>query len=456
MARSLAGLCAAQALFLVAGLGLVWALRGWRTWGELLRLGGLAYLLGLAAVGVEATLVLIAGGGVGVPIVLALALGTALAGAAFARWRRRPRPRALGIERPRAEPATLAAAAFALLAVIVLVDFFRAARLQGNVGFDAWSFWVPKAKAIYFFGGLDPQLFRTLPGPSYPLLVPALQAMDFHLMGSADQTTIAVQYWFLFVGFLLAVWGLLRPRVPEVVIWPILALATVLPELDKRLLNAQADWPLDIFFALAALCLGLWLVSREPWLLASSGILFAALMATKREGQLLTACLVGGALVTSWRSARRTWPWVVGVPALAFLVNVPWRIWWTSRHLLPDTPDSGVGTLSATASRIGPSIRIVLELLFSYGLWSVIVPIAVAAAVAVLFRRDYGLSGLFLVTSVLALAGFTWILWSIPSLPLDTSQRTPIPRAVGSLVLLSVAFAPLLLARLGERDEAAR
>src|SRR5207253_5705904 len=134
-----------------------------------------------------------------------------------------------------------------------------------------------------------------------------------------------------------------------------------------------------------------------------------------------------------WRSWRRTWPWVVGVAVLAFLVNVPWRIWWTSRNLLPDTPDSGVGQLSATTSRIGPSIRIVLELLFSYSLWSVIVPIAVAVAIAVLCRRDYSLSALFLTTSVLAVAGFTWILWSIPSLPLDTSQQTPIPRAVGAL-----------------------
>ena len=89
-----------------------------------------------------------------------------------------------------------------------------------------------------------------------------------------------------------------------------------------------------------------------------------------------------------------------------------------------------------------------LQLLFDYGLWSVIVPIAVAAAVGVLFRRDDGLATLYLATSVLAVAGFTWILWSIPTLPLDTSQQTPIPREVGSLVLLSIVFAPLLLGQL--------
>ena len=93
-----------------------------------------------------------------------------------------------------------------------------------------------------------------------------------------------------------------------------------------------------------------------------------------------------------------------------------------------------------------------LELLFSYGLWSIVVPICAAAAVALLVRRDYGVPGLYLVTSFLALVGFTWILWSIPSLPLDTSALTPIPRAVGSLVLLSVALAPLLFAKLAADD----
>jgi len=448
MARSLAGLCAAQALFLVAGLGVLWALRGWRTWADVFRLAGVAYLVGVALVAVEATLVLVAGAGIGTPFVVALSLGSAAVGAAVALLRRRPAPRGLGLERPRFEPSSLAALSGALITAVVLAAFFRTARLQGNVAYDAWAFWVPKAKAIYFFGGLDEQLFRTLPGPSYPLLVPALQAMDFHLMGSADTATLAVQYWFLLVGFVLAMWGLLRPLVPAVLIWPFLALVTLMPELDKRMLNAQADWPLDIFFAIAALCLACWLTTREPWLLGCYALLLAAVMATKREGQLLTACVVAAGLAATWRSARSAWLWIVGLAALAYAVNLPWRIWWTSRHLLPDTPDSGVGKLSATASRVAPAFRIVLELLFSYDLWLVATPIAVAAAVAVVFRREYGLATLYLMTSALAVVGFTWILWSIPSLPLDTSQLTPIPRAVGSVVLLSIVFAPLLLSRL--------
>ena len=54
----------------------------------------------------------------------------------------------------------------------------------GLYWFDAWSFWVPKAKAIYFFGGLDEEFFTELPGASYPLLVPVLDAAAFHAMGA--------------------------------------------------------------------------------------------------------------------------------------------------------------------------------------------------------------------------------------------------------------------------------
>jgi hypothetical protein len=83
-------------------------------------------------------------------------------------------------------------------------------------------------------------------------------------------------------------------------------------------------------------------------------------------------------------------------------------------------------------------------------MWLIAVPIAVAAAVVVLALGELRLGGLFLGTTVLTIVGYTWILWSIPSLPLDTSQLTPIPRAVGALVLLSVAFAPLFVWRLYE------
>src|SRR5919204_3242594 len=235
--RNLAGIVAAQALFLVAGIGILWALQRFRTWADVLRAAGLAYLLGVATVGVLATLVLVAGGGVGIAVVLALALGVFALGGVAARIRRHGVPHAHGFTRPVATPETLFAAAVALLTAAVLFAFYRVARHQGLVAWDAWAFWVPKAKGIYFFGGLDDRLFHQLTHPSYPLLVPAVQALDFRLIGSADAGAIALQYWFLLVGFVLAAWFLLRPLVRPALVWPFLALAAVLPELDKRMIN---------------------------------------------------------------------------------------------------------------------------------------------------------------------------------------------------------------------------
>src|SRR3954449_13365919 len=124
---------------------------------------------------------------------------------------------------------------------------------------------MPKSEGIYFFSGLDVTLFKQLFTPSYAMLLPGVPAMDFPLAGLADASLLALQYWFLLTGFVLAAWWLLRRLVPPILLWPFLALATAMPELDKRILNAQGDWPLDIFFALAALCLARWVLTRETW-----------------------------------------------------------------------------------------------------------------------------------------------------------------------------------------------
>ena len=123
----------------------------------------------------------------------------------------------------------LVAVAFGALIVVYLEALFRAGRLAGLSAWDAWAFWVPKAKAIYFFGGLDEQFFRELANPTYPPLVPALEASAFHFMGSADVVTLHLQFWFFACGFVAAVAGLLAPRVPALLLWPFLLLVLVAP-----------------------------------------------------------------------------------------------------------------------------------------------------------------------------------------------------------------------------------
>ena len=80
-----------ESLALGVGAGLLWGVRGWRTWWELARLAGLAYLLGVAALGVASTLVLV----VGIPfsLVTVLLTGLVLAAAGIAGGLRLGRPR---------------------------------------------------------------------------------------------------------------------------------------------------------------------------------------------------------------------------------------------------------------------------------------------------------------------------------------------------------------------------
>ena len=174
-----------------------------------------------------------------------LCLLVAVAGVALALIRRPPLPHGFG-RLPGLSRGTVAATIFGLATVGVLIFFFRVARVTPLGGGDSWEFWVPKAKVIYFDHSIDSTLFTGLPGPRYPLFVPALLAMDFRFMGSAYGPALALQYWFLYLGFVLAASSLLRRLVPAWLAWLFVCLTGVIPELDARLLGAQADWTLDL------------------------------------------------------------------------------------------------------------------------------------------------------------------------------------------------------------------
>lgn len=450
MSHGLSGILLLNVCFALAGFALLFALRGFDSWLDLLELGGVALVLGLATVSLLATFVLVAGGGLSAPLALGLIAVPLAGGVAVARARGRRLPRALGAL-PRLTPGTAAALLAAGLTLVMLVALFRVARVTPLEGADSWEFWVPKAKVIYFKGGIDNSIFPTLANGSYPLLVPALLALDFRFMGSAFAPELAVQYWLLYAGFVFAAAALLRRSVPAWLAWLFVSFSSVVPMLDQRVIDAQADWILDILFALSALvCVG-WLRAREPWQLAAFALLDAALVAAKREGLLLAVCLAAGALAGSRRSWRRSWPPILAVTALAYLVEIPWQLWWHARHLTSDVPLGGfaIGQLLSHLSRIWPSLEHVLRLQFSTPMWLLAVPIALVASAACLTlappARDDAV--LYLTTCLLSIAGFTWIGWSDPTAIISGAQD-PIPRVVGSVALFSVVLAPLLIAPL--------
>jgi hypothetical protein len=442
------GLLELNLLFLAAGLALLWGLRGWQTWLDLLETVGIAFLLGVTASVLLATLVLILGGSLSTAVVLAVCGNVLLAGVVLGIVCRRPLPRTLG-ELPGMSLATIAAALLSVVSAGILVAFFRLARIMPLGGADSWQFWLPKSRAIFYFGGIDGAFFKTIARPSYPLLVPALQAMDFRLIGSADGPAVAVQYWFLLAGFILAAAALLRRLVPAWLGWLFLALVLVIPQLDQRLLNAQADWTLDLLFVGSALFAICWLRTPEMWLLACYGVMAAGTIATKREGTLFAVCLAAGIVLATLRSWRMWLP-IVGVTAAAYALSIPWLLWWTSRHLVSDNPHEQASGLVTPDGHLWPALHLALRIVFSYDFWLVFVPLAIVAALAALTGGGFGrkLAVIYLSTGLLLVAGFTWILWIFGGTLDEQFQSTPIPRAAGSLALLSTVLAPLLIAPL--------
>lgn len=452
MSVSLLGVLVLNFLFLVTGSCLLWAIRGWSTWGEYALLGGIAYVLGLSSVCVPATIVLALGGGVGAGTILALVAGLGLAGLAGGVLQHRPLPPAPRLPDLPQTPAGWLPVGAVVLIGGVLIAFFREARSQPLTSWDAWAFWMTKAKAIYFFGGLDPQYFRMLWGPTYPLLVPTLAEMNFRFMGAADTTTLGVQWWLLAVGFVWAAAGLMRSLAPGPVIAVFLLSALLLPELDKRLLARTADWPLDLLFGIAVLALLGWIVTVERWRLWVFGVALAAVIATKREGLLLAVCVVVAAVAAlGWRERRR-WAWPVGVAVAGYATNLPWQVWWMSRHL--GARDAAPrGTLHATFLHIGKAgaaFDLVVRMLFRYDMWLGIVPIAIVAAFLGLFLADRRPSVFFLTALVLGVAGWTWENWTwSEALPISSVPAlNPTSRTVGSLVVLAIVTAPVVIGQL--------
>ena len=150
----MAALLGANALMLVAGLGMLPLLGIARSWRLLVFRCGLAYLCGLVLVGIVSAhlaLVQVSFGWIGLVVMAALSL-------AFCAWRLN------GTERPGwRRPGWIGAVGFAAL-VALIVDYGRAFRVAPLNRYDAWAIWALKGHALYAFGWADPVVFA---GASY-------------------------------------------------------------------------------------------------------------------------------------------------------------------------------------------------------------------------------------------------------------------------------------------------
>jgi hypothetical protein len=451
MTRAYLGLAALDALYLLAGLGLLVGFGHVRSLRSALRLAGLAFTVGWAAAGVAAVLLLVAGLSLA-PWQLALAC-VALAAAGAAASFVTPR-----IPEPRARAAEGGGMWFALVAGVVVLLYLELLGMRSFVApasyhSDAWGFWLPKAKAIALFGGLDtgPGGVTSFTHADYPPLLPALDAVTFRFMGGLHASVLPLQEWVFAVAFVAALAALLAPRVPAVVLWPCLALVVLTPSFGRWVGVGLADLPLAFLFALAGVAVALWLTEGRAGHVALACTLLAAAALTKVEGRSLGLALAGIATLASIGALRRRWAGLVALAAAPVLAERAWREWLAANDV-PLRPDYRVGDaldigfLLDRTDRLEVAIRRLPGYLVGGDDLLLVLPLALAAALLVA-RRSPALALLVAGTPLVALAGLVVAYW-VSVNPVEAYIDTSAERAVLAPFLFAAALLPLALATL--------
>ena len=444
MTGSALAVVAANACFFVAGAGLLRAFGGWRTWGGLLRRAGLAYMCGLAAVGVSLQIALIAGLPFGVPLVLILSLGFALTAMAG----RRPvdAPKARSTPRALAVPVALVVTAMVVLAVDTLY--------QPLGVWDAWAQWTAKAKAIVLFDGLNTAYLASTPyqpwNPDYPTALPAIEAVDFVFMGRFDTQVLHLQFWFILAGFLLALAELLRDRVSPVFVWPTLLLIALAPSVQTLTASALADIPVAVFFSLAAVCAWRWLHEDDALALRLLAVFAAMAVATKFEGRIFIGAMFAALVVIVAASERRRLAPLLAAAGVALVGVVPWTLWIGAndvRGIFPTSPGEILGSdLLERWTRLPQAFGSLAARGLDPRAWLVLVPFAFLAGLlawrAAPDRRGVRFVAL---TLLLSFAGLLLVYWATP-LDVAWHLRQSSRRVVAGPVLFLAALTPLMLA----------
>lgn len=444
--RAIAGVFVLNIAIAGVGSALLWGLGAYRWLTDVVRLVGVAYLVGLAALIVLLSLELVTGVPItGVSSALTL-LALAIAGLGFGLWRGRPRlaSRPPGWRFPR---ISLFVAASVAGIVVYFEGLFRQARLATALAeFDGWWNWIPKAKAIYFFGELDPELLSFFPNQPYPPGLPAVHAVAFHAMGSADDVTLHLQYWFYAVAFVAALAGLLAPRVRPTIFVPLLYLFLLAPNVVTWGTRTYVDLPLGYMVATAAVLALFWVDERRSWHLVAVTILLGGAMLTKREGILLAACVLIAAFAASVRQRRACWPWLAVAGLTAFALALPWRIWFTANGIAGDGPSGGVVSGLGDLDRGWATTKLVAETLFEPDVWLLAPFVGVAAIGIGVFARAWAPSIYAAAFVLFAAVAAVWTIWAERALPIVMADdQNPIIRLTGTTILVLVALAPLLL-----------
>jgi hypothetical protein len=432
-------LLSANACIALAGVGALRLVAGWRVgdWASL----GLAYTTGVACVGVLSTLALIVGLALTIPEFVVLCL--ALFAAGFLRSGATPAP----TWRERVAGARISVGVTLGFLVLLGIDLV----FQPLFRSDAWAQWAARARALVELGGLDPAFFgaaTTIQNPDYPLLVPALEAVDFRFMGF-DTRVLHLQFGLLFAGFLLALVALCRDRAPAWVVTSSVAAVALAPALAIQTASAYADVPLGVFVALAGVSAWRWLAAGERASLALLGVFSAGALATKVEGIVFIAALFAVLVPLVARRSPRAGAWTALVGAIALVGIVPWRVW-VRAHDVPAIASIRHGlSPSVIVDQVGnvrPTLSTLLREIFDPASWLLLVPLAlVAVALAFAYGRRRDCAAFALGSFALTIAGLILLYWTTPY-PITYLLSVSADRTIIAPVLFLASLAPFLLA----------
>jgi len=436
----LGGLLLLNACILAAGTGVTCLAGWWRDARSLRWSVGVSYLVGLATYGVTAQLLFVLGAAMTRWEVIAVcaipAFGSVAAlgrgGSAELRWPARTRA------------TTIAAAAVVAFLALLAVDLW----FQPLWAFDSWTFWTPKAHALYALNGLDAGWFSQgdLANKDYPLLLPAVEAAGFRFTGY-ETSLLDLQSWLIFAAFLRAVYEIGAGRAKAVVLWATIAMLVVAPSVADQLAAAEADIPVAVLFAVAGMCAWVWLVERRPGALVLATVLAGGAAATKVEGFVFTVALFAALTLVAAAERRRraAWPVAAGLAALGIGI-LPWRIW-MSAHGIHNQASTGRlvdwSYLVHHATRIPLAIGYMVVKLADPRAWLLVIPFA-AVLIFLALRTSARREAVFVILAVtLAFAGLVLAYWTTPFVfhhHLATSAR----RIITGIVFFAAALAPLL------------
>ena len=440
MTGSLAGLVAANVLFLVVGVELLALFRIVRSRAELRSRLALGYVAGVAAVGIVAAHLALVHVPVGLTELVVLAL--VLAWPAWRRWR----GLAHGSRAARniGTAGTVGVVAF-VAALLLLGHAARAFAVRPLVEWDGWAIWGMKARALYDFGGAQHDVFTSAPyGPlQHPLWLPALESVGFRAMGAYDGTLIHVQLALLAIGFAAGLWTLLQERVPTALAGAAVLAIAAADSVLRQLASNLADIPLAFLVALGVVTIAIWLRDGDRTMLPLAATLLGAATLAKPEGTLYAAAALLAALAVG--GAARARGTLLTTLAVA-LILLPWRVYVAAHGLKNPEYDLGDALrpsyLADHSDRFGPAVAGVWHQIWSSG-WGWLVPFALVALAAALIAGRARVAAFAATWALLSFLGIVLTFW-VSVVPVELTLRWAAYRTVASLVIGAAALAPLL------------